>query len=284
MKRRSLLAASSTSILLGMGGCLGNLEGTNDGSSDDDDTDDEQSYEEIDLDCERFKGSFGVLVVGVPVAVPEEATVIDIEETGIHEYEVVAAEMEHARETRSEAEERISEYDEVGEMIQTGGVELGNGDRYADVKASLNEYESIEAKRLGPRWYVTYRGDVYGLSLGESPLPFRLGNPGDESNSESAMIDIFAINSVPDDAVVIDAVEENLDDHEHLGEVLTIAGCSDDIEGVRSGRNQIADYHIPPDQYPEIRELLGDSRKTDAGWYVGYDAEVYRLALSLAVP
>ncbi|UTF52900.1 hypothetical protein [Natronosalvus rutilus] len=273
MKRRDLLATSSTSILLGSAGCLGSLERTDDGS-----------YQEADLDCERFKGEFGVLVVGVPVAVPDDASVIDIEEAGILKYDVVEAEMEHAGETRSEAEERISEYDEEGEMKQTGSVELGNGDRYADVKASLNEYESIESKHLGPRWYVTYQGDVYGLSLGASPLPLRLGDRGDESDPRSAVIEIYAVDSVPDDAVVIDAVGEEHDEHEHLGEVLTIAGCSHEIEGVPSWRNRITKYYIPPDQYQEIRDILGETREDDDGWYVGYDTEVYRLDPILSVP
>ncbi|CCQ34310.1 membrane lipoprotein [Halorhabdus tiamatea SARL4B] len=275
MKRRDLLVAGSTGLLLGSSGCLGSLDGTNDGGSN----------EPIDLDCEPYKGKFGILTVGVPVAVPDDAAVIDIEEMGIIEYDAIEAEMEHARETRSEAEDRISEIDEEGEMQQTGSVKLGNGDRYANVKESLNEYESIETVGLSPKWYVTYQGDVYGLSLGASPLPFELGIGYDYDATKHAWINIYAVESVPDDAVVIDAVETDLNEHEHLGEVLTIAGCSDEIEGIpRWEENQIAErYYIPPDEYETVRDLLGESKEHGHSWYVGYDAEVYRLTLGQSV-
>lgn len=139
--------------------------------------------------------------------------------------------------------------------------------------------ESIESDRFGSRWYVRYEKEVYGLSLGEQPLPWSLGYSGDSSDSRLAMIGVSTANSVPDDAAVIDALEENLDEHEYLGEALTIAGCSDDNEDIPS----TWEYDIPPERYEEIRDLLGESRRSDDGLYVGYDGAVHYLSLSFGV-
>lgn len=273
MKRRDLLAATSAGILFGIAGCLADGDG---GRSD-------HATETVDVDCEQFEGAFGTLVVGVPVAVPEDATVIDIEETGLLAYDVVEAELEHARETRSEAEDRIRTADDEGEMKETGSVGLGNGARYEAVKASLTEYDSDISHRLGRRWYVTYQNEVYGLSLIETPLPRRLGDAGDVSDPALYVIAISAVNSVPDDAVVIDAHEDGLDDYEPLGELLEIAGCSDEIQGVprRGGDNfaPIADYPLPRHQYRSIRGMLREYRESTS-WYVEYDGAVYKVSLS----
>ena len=153
MNRRDFLTASSTGIFLGSAGCLGNRVGA-----------DGRSYEEVDLNCERFQPYEGPLVVG---------------------------------------------------------------------------------------------------------------DSGDNSTLDA--IEIEAVDSVPDDAVVIDALEEDLDEHKHLGEALTIAGCTHYIEGVPDEGNDIAVYRVQRDEVREIRELLGESRKTENGWYVGYDADIYRL-------
>jgi hypothetical protein len=261
MNRREFLAATSGGLVLGLAGCLGTANGP------------ATTYADVNLDCERFTGMFGVLFVGIPGWVPDDATVINIEETGLLEYDIVKAELEHAVETRSETDEQI------GEFMMTGEAGLGDGDRYETIRASLNAYESSESDGFGSRWYVRYEDDVYGLSLREQPLPWDLGYSADSSDSSLALIGFSSADSVPDDAAVINALEEDLDEHEYLGEVLTIAGCSDDIEDIPSAW----EYNIPPEQYEEIRDLLGESRRSDGGWYVGYDGAVHHLSLSLGV-
>jgi hypothetical protein len=157
MNRRDFLTASSSSLLLGSAGCLGNCDGT-----------DRSSYEEVDLDCE-------------------------------------------------------------------------------------------------------------GLSFGQSSLPLRLGDPGSDRRAAFA---IDTVDSVPEDAVVIDALAEDLDEHEHLVELLRVAGCSDERAEERS-EYQIAEYHLPHDEAMDIRDLIGTSREAEDGWYVGYDADIYRLEIIL---
>jgi len=56
--------------------------------------------------------------------------------------------------------------------------------------------------------------DCEGLSFGQSSLPLRLGDPGSDRRAAFA---IDTVDSVPEDAVVIDALAEDLDEHEHLG-------------------------------------------------------------------
>jgi hypothetical protein len=264
MNRRKFLAASSGGLVLGSAGCLSTADGPATTTT---------TYADVTLDCERFMGMFGVLFVGIPGWVPDYATVIDIEETDLLEYDIVKAELERADETRSETDEPVDDF------MLTGEAGLGNGDRYETIRASLNAYESTESERFGSRWYVRYEDDMYGLSLREQPLPWDLGYSADSSDSRLAMINVSSADSVPDDAAVIDALEENLDEHEHLGEVLTVAGCSDNNEDIPSDW----EYDIPPDQYEEIRDLLGESRRSDGGWYVGYDGAVHHLSLSLGV-
>jgi hypothetical protein len=269
MDRREFLAASTTGLCLGTAGCLGIRDG-GDGSP----------YETVDLDCERFEGSFGVLYVGFPWAVPDDVTVVDIQETGILAYDIVEAELEYVRDTRSRVEDRIRDVagrsDEAGRMIHRGYVALGSGERYETIEASLEEYDSIESGRpgIGPRWDVAYEGEGYQLALGMNSHPDSLGYPDDASSSRQS-VELSATDAVPEDATVIDGLEETLDEHGYLGDVIKFAGCSDESAGVPA----TARFGIPSNQYMEIRDLLGESRRGDHGWYVGYDGAVHHVSL-----